>query len=245
LRAPNRPFFKLTRIEFRVLNLQTGTLERTIGFGKPLSSNPGIRRRGDLTTALDFPFLLTDKYIVSGGRGGELLVWDYRSPESNGPLYSIPLYYALDEKDTNSFLHTFSAIALSVDGRYLGATTAGELFVVDMVGKKVVGRYGNGRNPKQMVKNPDDGFPSGIWCVWKEWKPSTAKADWEVVGEGVAYKDIQAVSRGMETKHRWSWLVCAALYVAVCGLFWRCGGLIWLFMAIVGSVAVLVEYQRL
>ncbi|KAA8905474.1 hypothetical protein FN846DRAFT_950701 [Sphaerosporella brunnea] len=255
LRAPDKTFAKLTRLEFRVVNVRTGELEGITGFGNgKLSSHPhpGIQRRGNLTSVLDFPFLITDKYIISGWQGGELRVVDYRRfpPPTS---YGIPLYLPLDENDPNSFLHTFSAITLSADGRYLGATTAKELFVVDMVEKKVVGRYGNGRRGKGNLRNPQDGFPSGIWCVWKEWKYSEGRSSsssslWEEVGMGVVYKQrllagrptMATASQKLEVitrRHRW------LAYALVCILCWQLGGTVWLVMAFVGSVTSVLYLQ--
>ncbi|KAF8534467.1 hypothetical protein BDD12DRAFT_860118 [Trichophaea hybrida] len=163
---------KLNLTQFYVMDLHTGKFRRSMNFQQsPLSAHSAVQRRRMLTTAFDCSFLLTDKFCVSGGHGGELLVWDYTRVGIEG------------------FLRTFTTLTLSVDGRYIGATLSDQLFVIDMVAKKVHARYSNGRRVKDNelhAKNPKDEFLAGIWCWWKDWDGDDG-AGWKEADSGVAY----------------------------------------------------------
>lgn len=84
-----------------------------------------------------------------------------------------------------------------MDGRYVGATTSDQLWIFDMVSKRVEGVYSNGRyidKRNYYNKNPADTFPGGVWVLWKEWRLSNEtsadaeEVSWEEVeGSGVAY----------------------------------------------------------
>ena len=131
-----------------------------------LSSHPGIRRRGAQTTAFSHALLLTDTFAVSGGFGGELLVWQYAG---RGLLYAIPL--SCPDAKSSPFLRTWTAVALSADGCRLGAATSDQLCVVDMVGKRAVARWASGRRVPDKalhVRNPADGWPAGLWVVCRD-----------------------------------------------------------------------------
>jgi hypothetical protein len=195
-------FSKLKVTQFRVMGLHTGEFCQSINFRQsPLSKHPPVHLRRALTTAFEHDFLLTDKFCVSGGHGGELLVWDYlkSGDRVDNLLYCIPVWCP----GRSEFLRTFTALTVSADGRYIGATTSDQLFVVDMVAKTVHARYSNGRRIKdgvQYSKNPNDGFPAGMWCWWKEWDGGD-DAGWKEVDSGVAYlceieedEDVQTVS---------------------------------------------------
>ncbi|KAI5846955.1 hypothetical protein BZA05DRAFT_356996 [Tricharina praecox] len=204
-RSPDHSHAKLTRIEFRVLDLRTGETCRTMVFSRqPISSHPGMITA--LTTVLEHDFILTDKFVVSGGQGGELLVWDYRTTSrasstvpntsSDALLYAIPVWCSSSSSDNAGSSRTWSALTISVDGRYLGAMVSDQLFIIDMVEKTVAARYHNGRlvRPRdRYVKNPRDDFAGGIWCWWKEWEsqtdPKSGEQTWQEVpnGDGVTY----------------------------------------------------------
>ena len=170
----------------------------------PVSSLRNVMRRAASTTALEHEFILTDKFIVSGGQGGELLVWDYRTTtrtrsavphtSSDALLYAIPVWCS--GSGDAEFFRTWSALTISADGRYLGAMVSDQLFIIDMVHKTVTARYHNGRliRPRgRYIKNPRDDFAGGIWCWWKEWElqtdPKSGEQSWQEVpsGDGVTY----------------------------------------------------------
>jgi len=223
-----------------VLDVLTGKTCRTMIFqSQPVSSLQNVMRRAASTTVLEHDFILTDKFIVSGGQGGELLVWDYltatepasTSTESdtsaNGLLYAIPVWCSGigGGGDNAGFFRTWSALTISVDGRYLGAMVSDQLFVIDMMRKTVVGRYHNGRliRPRdRYVKNPRDDFSGGIWCWWKEWEfrtdAETGEQAWKPVpnGDGVSYL------AGIPRTHRGRWIgpVGVPKYVTALVAFW-------------------------
>lgn len=154
--------------------------------------------RAAFTTALSHEFLLTDTYIVSGGAGGGLLVWNYIS-DKHEPIYTIPDPLASDttkpDGPASSLPRQYSALTMSGDGRFVAATTSDQLWLFDMVDKKVHAVYGNGRKIEAKdyyARNPADDFPAGVWCWWKEWRskrgPSGAMIWEEIDGSGgVAY----------------------------------------------------------
>jgi len=154
--------------------------------------------RAAFTTALSHEFLLTDTYIVSGGAGGGLLVWNYTS-DRHEPIYTIPDPLASDttkpDGPASSLPRQYSALTMSGDGRFVAATTSDQLWLFDMVDKKVHAVYGNGRKIEAKdyyARNPADDFPAGVWCWWKEWRskrgPSGAMIWEEIDGSGgVAY----------------------------------------------------------
>lgn len=198
-RHPSAFLGKLTRTEFVIMDIRTGNTERTLKFNtKTLSQLSGTGLRAAFTTAFSHDFLLTDTYIVSGGPGGGLLVWNYAT--SSSPLYVLPDPLGSDATKLDGaaapFPRLYSSLTLSTDGRFVGATTSDQLWIFDMVQKRVEGVYSNGRRIDKRnyyVKNPPDTFPGGVWVWWKEWRLNKSLGDgdevsWEEVeGGGVAY----------------------------------------------------------
>ncbi|KAL7273510.1 hypothetical protein RUND412_003626 [Rhizina undulata] len=199
-RHPTSSLAKLTGTNFLILSPETGNTLKTLKFKtKTSSTSSGNGIRAPFTTAFSHDFLLTDTFIISGGAGGGLLVWDYSS-ENRGPIYTLPDPLGSDATKIDStapqFPRTYSALTLSVDGRYVGATTSDQLWIFDMVEKKLQGAYTNGRKIDKKdyyVKNPIDEFPGGVWCWWKEWRSrrdeETGEVSWEEVESsgGVGY----------------------------------------------------------
>lgn len=198
-RHPSSTLGKLTRTNFLVMSLETGKVLKTMEFKtKSSSALSGTGLRAAFTTAFTHDFLLTDTHIVSGGAGGGLLVWDY-SKDHDEPVYTIPDPMGSDAtklNDTPSFPRQYSALSMSVDGRFVGATTSDKLWLFDMIDKKVHGVYSNGRKIEKKdyyVKNPLDDFPAGVWCWYREWRngrdEKTGELGWEEVDGfgGVAY----------------------------------------------------------
>lgn len=198
-RHPSSTLGKLTRTNFLVMSLETGKVLKSMEFKtKSASALSGTGLRAAFTTAFTHDFLLTDTHIVSGGAGGGLLVWDY-SKDHDGPAYTIPDPMGSDAtklNDAPSFPRQYSALSMSVDGRFVGATTSDKLWLFDMVDKKVHGVYSNGRKIEKKdyyVKNPLDDFPAGVWCWYREWRngrdEKTGVLGWEEVDGcgGVAY----------------------------------------------------------
>lgn len=198
-RHPSSTLGKLTRTNFLVVSLETGRVVKSIELKtKSTSALSGTGLRAPFTTAFTHDFLLTDTYIVSGGAGGGLLVWDY-SKGLDEPVYTIPDPMGSDVTkldDAPLFSRPYSALSMSADGRFVGAATSDKLWLFDMVEKKVHGVYGNGRKIEKKdyyVKNPIDDFPAGVWCWWREWRngrdEKTGELIWEEVEgcNGVAY----------------------------------------------------------
>lgn len=171
---PNHRLGKLTRTEFRVLNIKTGYIERSIEISPKINASLGeTNDRAPFTTAFKHDFLLTDTLIISGGPGGGLFVWDYSSNalDKNRLLYIIPDPWELDT--TNTFPRQYSDITMSADGRLVAATTSDQLLIFDIIEKKLSGVYSNGRKVEQKdryVSNPQDDFPGGMWCLFREWE---------------------------------------------------------------------------
>jgi hypothetical protein len=254
-------FHKLTRTEFVVLDLLTGNICKSMQFRTcPLSTHSMVLRRSAFTTAFEHEFLLTDKFIVSGGQGGELLVWDYTRPEKECLLYSIPVWCSGFSKG-DEFLRTFSSLTLSVDGHYIGATTSDQLLIIDMVNKRVHGRYSNGRrvDTKEMfVRNPKDDFLGGVWCWWKEWgylrDPRTGEIEWEeaVAASSVAYLtnivtvDDRETRRGLCLRRLYEGvsgppsLWDCAVWALVCGVYFAGELSLWFALLAVFSCRILV-----
>jgi len=167
-------------------------------FSTNSSSIQSGSHRAAFTTAFSHEFLLTDTYIVSGGAGGGLLVWNYTS-DKHEPIYTIPDPLASDttrpDGRASSLRRQYSALTMSGDGRYVAATTSDQLWLFDMVDKKVHAVYSNGRKIEAedyYARNPADDFPAGVWCWWKEWRSKRGPSGvmvWEEVGGsgGVAY----------------------------------------------------------
>ncbi|CAZ82222.1 unnamed protein product [Tuber melanosporum] len=195
---PTATLGKLVGTDFYILDLETGGTVKRMKFStKSPSTLPGSPRAA-FTTALSHEFLLTDTYIVSGGAGGGLLVWNYVS-DGHEPIYTIPDPLASDTTKPNgtasSLPRQCSALTMSGDGRYVAATTSDQLWLFDMVDKKVHAIYGNGRKIEARdyyARNPADDFPAGVWCWWKEWRSKRDQSGamtWEEVdgSGGVAY----------------------------------------------------------
>ncbi|KAI5805999.1 hypothetical protein BZA77DRAFT_298489 [Pyronema omphalodes] len=74
-RYNNDHFTKLRETVFIILSLTTGSvISSNLIFPREPSNSQNSTA---WTSAFDFPFLLTDTHIISGGQGGELLVWRY------------------------------------------------------------------------------------------------------------------------------------------------------------------------
>lgn len=201
-------------------------------FSTKSSSTLSGSLRAAFTTAFAHDFLLTDTYIVSGGAGGGLLVWNYTS-DQHDPIYTIPDPLGSDAtklEGAASFPRQYSALTMSGDGRYVAATTSDQLWLFDMVDKKVHGVYHNGRKIERKdyyAKNPTDEFPAGVWCWWKEWRSkrdaASGELNWEEVDGrgGVAYltglgdeenilRRGSLVSRITSSSHCWNGLALLA-----------------------------------
>lgn len=264
-RHPSPTLGKLTRTNFLVVSLETGKVLKSMKFGTKLASaQSGHGLRAAFTTAFTHDFLLTDTHIVSGGAGGGLLVWDY-SKDHDEPIYMIPDPMGSDATkltDTPSFPRQYSALSMSVDGRFVGATTSDKLWLFDMVNKKVHGVYSNGRKIEKKdyyLKNPADDFPAGVWCWWKEWRngrdEKTGELGWEEVEGcgGVAYltnlgdnKDILRsgwvvgtggfVLGGFKV---WAFLIVPMVALTSVGNWWVVG-----ITVVAVLVSMLIRYQR-
>ncbi|KAI5779222.1 hypothetical protein EDC01DRAFT_671100 [Geopyxis carbonaria] len=193
-RHPNERLGKLTRTEFIVVDLKTGEIVRKLRINTE-SSNPasGISQRAPFTTAFNHDFILTDIFIISGGPGGGLFVWDY-SGKRDHFLYQVPNPWTTADSKTTNILRQYSDLTISVDGRYLGVTTSDQLLIFDMVSKERNSAYNNGRKvgkKARYMKNPTDDFPGGLWCWFRDWKSTkckiTGNVRWEEVDGGVAY----------------------------------------------------------
>lgn len=169
-----------------MFKLAEGPIDRrTYRFQRnPLSKSPAVLRRRDLTSAFDHDLLVTDRYCVTGGPGGEILVWDYLNPDEHALPYEIPAWCS-GVGPNDEFTRSYTGLTMSADGRYLGATMSDQLVIIDMVGKTVSGRYSNGRkiDPRRVhARHLQDPFPPGVWCCWKEWD-----VDGRECGDGVGY----------------------------------------------------------
>ncbi|PWW73930.1 hypothetical protein C7212DRAFT_283770 [Tuber magnatum] len=195
---PTANLGKLVGTDFYILDLETGGTVKRMKFSTKSSSILSGSLRAAFTTALSHEFLLTDTYIVSGGAGGGLLVWNYTS-DRHEPIYTIPDPLASDSTKLDDLISSlprqYSALTMSGDGRYVAATTSDQLWLFDMVDKKVHAVYGNGRKidaKDYYARNPADDFPAGVWCWWKEWRSKRSQSGamiWEEVdgSGGVAY----------------------------------------------------------
>jgi hypothetical protein len=119
---------------FIILSLTTGSIisDNLIFPREPSSSQNSMA----WTSAFDFPFLLTDTHIISGGQGGELLVWRYMANTS----------YSICCKQLRK-----PCVGLSCDGRYFGYTThdrlRGTLTILDMHSGRVESVWYDPRAP--------------------------------------------------------------------------------------------------
>ncbi|RPA94141.1 hypothetical protein L873DRAFT_1846777 [Choiromyces venosus 120613-1] len=197
---PTANLGKLVGTDFYILDLQSGGTVKRMKFSTKSSSIISLSGspRAAFTTALSHEFLLTDTYIVSGGAGGGLLVWNYTS-DKHEPIYTIPDPLPADtskpDRPAPPLPRQYSALTMSGDGRYVAATTSDQLWLFDMVDKKVHAVYTNGRKIEAKdyyARNPADDFPAGVWCWWKEWRSKRDESGamiWEEVdgSGGVAY----------------------------------------------------------
>lgn len=191
-RHPNSQLGKLTRTEFVVLDARTGTIERTIKIDPKAAAHVGSpsNPHAPFTTAFKYDFLLTDLFIISGGPGGGLFVWDYIASDA-GLLYRVPGPWVLGSLP--ELPRQYSNITMSSDGRFIAATTSNQLLMFDLVNKTLCGAYSNGRRVKaqyQYVSNPSDDFAGGIWCLMRDW---TGVRD-EASG-AVSWKETESSSR--------------------------------------------------
>ncbi|KAK9462863.1 uncharacterized protein V1516DRAFT_671340 [Lipomyces oligophaga] len=176
---PTSSMHKLSGTSFRVLDLSTGDTENVLQFK---SKDMEDSYRPTFTTISDHPFLVTDTHIISGGPNGRLYVWNYQT--SFNPLYVLPDPYRAERQNSlgghipplgsaGVVSPMITSLAVSVDGKYVSATTSNRITVWDMISKKVHGVYINGRKiPKRDVhiRNPLDSFPTGIWILIRDWK---------------------------------------------------------------------------
>ncbi|KAH0536669.1 hypothetical protein FGG08_006464 [Glutinoglossum americanum] len=178
---------KLTATRFLIIDINTGNTIRTLTF--PRGSSAAF------TTAFDHNFILTDTHIISGGIGGELFVWDYHDDGSR-PIYKLPSPFSSNSSTTASSPGSsgvprfYSNIAVSVCGRYVGATTSDQLWLFDMLEKRIAGSWNNGRKvPKniEFARNPPDDFPGGVWVRWAEWGVTKNGDGWERKKVEMAY----------------------------------------------------------
>ncbi|TGZ78513.1 hypothetical protein EX30DRAFT_343067 [Ascodesmis nigricans] len=174
-RHPNSQLGKLTRTEFVVLGVRTGSIVRVIKVNPKITGaiESATNLRAAFTTAFKHDFLLTDFYIVSGGPGSGLFVWNYTSPDA-GLLYTLPDPWELSAQ--NDFPRQYSNISMSTDGRYIAATTSDQMLIFDLVEKILSGAYSNGRKVEQKdryISNPPDDFPGGVWCWVRDWECGT------------------------------------------------------------------------
>jgi hypothetical protein len=176
----------LTATRFLIIDINTGDTIRTLTFPR---DNPAA-----FTTAFDHNFVLTDTHIISGGIGGELFVWAYNNTRHDRPIYKLPSPFSTNSSTTTppwdpGVPRFYSNIAVSVCGRYVGATTSDQLWLFDMLEKRIEGAWNNGRKvPKniEFARNPPDDFPGGVWARWTEWE--IKKGDgWERKRIEVAY----------------------------------------------------------
>ncbi|KAI9763872.1 MAG: hypothetical protein M1840_009056 [Geoglossum simile] len=183
---------KLTATRFLIIDINTGDTARELTFPRDNSAA--------FTTAFDHNFILTDTHIVSGGIGGELFVWAYNDPTTDRPIYQLPSPFSTKQSPSPATVRIrppgdpvprfYSNIALSVCGRYVGATTSDQLWVFDMLGKRIEGGWSNGRAvPKniEFARNPPDNFPGGVWVRWTEWEKVLRGGGWERKEVEVAY----------------------------------------------------------
>ncbi|KAI9776648.1 MAG: hypothetical protein M1839_009454 [Geoglossum umbratile] len=204
---------KLTATRFLIIDINTGDTIRELTFPR---NNPAA-----FTTAFDHNFILTDTHIISGGIGGELFVWAYNDPTTDRPIYQLPSPFSTKPPPSPVATRTrppgdpvprfYSNIAVSVCGRYVGATTSDQLWVFDMLEKRIEGGWNNGRIvPKniEFARNPPDNFPGGVWVRWTEWEKGNG---WERKKVKVAY--LTHLDKEGETVQNLGWRVPRRIFV--------------------------------
>ncbi|KAF3163538.1 hypothetical protein TWF106_005525 [Orbilia oligospora] len=210
-RHPSAIMRKITGTYFVVMDLMTGKIVREIKIHKkavspaepaqlPNINGPLPLNRGSYTTAFSHDFILTDSLIVSGGPAGEILVWCISGDNaSDTPIAVIPT------DKYNGHQLRFTDLQLSTCGTYLALTSSKHIYIYDMISKKPIEVYDNGRVVSEAniySSNPLDDFPSGVWVRWTDWTltsvetshpmaASSLVADeqkyWKRIGAGVAY----------------------------------------------------------
>ncbi|KAH0548565.1 hypothetical protein GP486_007891 [Trichoglossum hirsutum] len=179
---------KLTATRFLIIDINTGETIRTLTFPR---DHPAA-----FTTAFDHNFILTDTHIISGGVGGELFVWAYNNDNHGQPIYRLPTPFSArptpgTPREPGIVPRFYSNIAVSICGRYVGATTSDQLWVFDMLEKRIEGVWSNGRRvPKniEFARNPPDDFPGGIWVRWTEWEKNNNNRGEDRDGSGDGWK---------------------------------------------------------
>ncbi|KAK6537591.1 hypothetical protein TWF694_011771 [Orbilia ellipsospora] len=218
-RHPNAYMRKMTGTYFVVMNLFTGEIVREIKIHKKavspaepvppqlpdplaLGANGPLQylARASYTTAFSHDFILTDSVIVSGGPAGEILVWClFGDNSSDAPIAVIPT------DRYNGHQLRFTDLQLSTCGRYLALTSSKQMYIYDMIAKKPIEVYDNGRvvsDANRYSSNPIDDFPSGVWVRWTDWIMTSADDSqplptftavnehgkyWKRIGDGVVY----------------------------------------------------------
>ncbi|EPS41593.1 hypothetical protein H072_4511 [Dactylellina haptotyla CBS 200.50] len=218
-RHPNAYMRKMTGTYFVVVNLLTGEIVKELKIHKkavspgepapPALPDPALmgangplqyNARASYTTAFSHDFILTDSVIVSGGPAGEILVWCFFGENaSDTPIAVIPT------DRFNGHQLRFTDLQLSTCGTYLALTSSKQMYIYDMIAKKPIEVYDNGRtvsDANRYSSNPLDDFPSGVWVRWTDWTMVSADDKqplptftavnehgkyWKRIGEGVVY----------------------------------------------------------